>query len=145
MKGLTPEEKEGKSLTPEEKEGKSLTPEEKEGKSLTPKGVSYSYGTCWLMERMLPSGSLNQATLLPSGVVQMPRVWSWANGYFSGGTPRSRSQAATDSMFSTCQPRMVPCSGVKLGILTMRIMWPPTFMTSANLSRLTNSNPSLSS
>src|SRR2546425_6902257 len=34
---------------------------------------------------MLPSGSLNHATLLPSGVVQMPRVWSWAKGYFSGG------------------------------------------------------------
>ena len=38
------------------------------------------------MERILPSGSLNQATLLPSGVVQIPRFWSWAKGYFSGGT-----------------------------------------------------------
>src|SRR5467141_707581 len=37
------------------------------------------------MERILPSGSLNQATLLPSGVVQIPRCWSWAKGYFSGG------------------------------------------------------------
>ena len=51
------------------------------------------------MERMLPSGSLNQATLLPSGVVQMPRFWSWAKGYFSGGrTPRSRSEMGRKSV-----------------------------------------------
>src|SRR5207245_1492424 len=53
--------------------------------------------TCWLMERMLPSGCLNQATQLPSGVVQMPGFWSWAKGTFSVGTPRSRSQAAIRS------------------------------------------------
>src|SRR5882724_11027392 len=93
----------------------------------------------WLRDRGVPPEKY------PFAQDQNLGIWSWAKGYFSGGTPRSRSQAAADSMFSTCQPRMVPCSGAKFGIFVMRIMWPPTLMTSANLSRLTNSKPSLPS
>src|SRR5205823_13313783 len=44
---------------------------------------------CWFTDSTFPSGSLIQATLFPSGVVQIPRSISCTHGYFSNATPRS--------------------------------------------------------
>src|SRR5277367_2907665 len=116
------------------------------GWALQSQNQGHALQTCWESERTLPSGSLNQATLSPPGAVQMPSSGSWMNGYFSNATPRLLSQATTDSIFCTSQPRMVNAAGVdSLGTLAMRILLSPARTTRAKGSSLTNRKPSLPS
>src|SRR5438477_3857938 len=98
---------------------------------------------CWPTDSTFPSGSLNQATLFPSGVVQIPRSLSCTHGYFSNATPRLTSQITAASTSATSHPSTVLRSGTKSGIFMMRSIFSSARMTSANWSRLTKSNPSL--
>ena len=65
------------------------------------------------MERMFPSGSLNQPILAPAGDVQIPEGSS-TKGYFSKTTPWAISSLATVLMSVTFQPQMVYGAGVKV-------------------------------
>src|SRR5215831_11433292 len=88
------------------------------------------------MDSRLPSGSLNQATLVPEGDVQTLFL-SWSiKSYRSKATPFSESVCTIPEISGTFQPRTVKGCGVREGTLvTLRLM-PLALNSIPNLSLL---------
>src|SRR5277367_2904025 len=65
----------------------------------------------WVSDRVLPSGSLNQQTLPPSGVVQMPAASCFIPSKRSNLMPFCASAATVAAMSGTVQPIAVNGNG----------------------------------